>query len=171
MYRINDKSSAIESVQRYLRVVGNQDIFVAPTGVYDENTKLSVMDFQGKNGLSVDGIVDIITFDKLFYQYSLILERDNIREKFDSFIRFPLLPGQFSGAMIHINRTLSRLLDHYGETHNLRESNFYSPSTADAVKIIRRIYLLEDKNLIDEELYGRMINDHDSIFESRDIFN
>jgi hypothetical protein len=73
--------------------------------------------------------------------------------------------------MIHVNRTLTRLLDHYGYTHNLRESNFYSQNTADAVKILRRIYLLEDKNLIDEELYGRMINDHDSIFESQNIFN
>ena len=171
MYRINDKSSAIESIQRYLRVVGNQDIFVAPIGVYDENTRLSVLDFQEKNGLTVSGTVDIFTFDKLFHQYLLISERNNIREKYDSFITFPLLPGQFVDAMIHINRTLSRLLDYYGETHNLRESNFYSQNTADAVKRLRRIYLLEDKNLIDEELYGIMINDHDSIFESQNIFN
>ena len=42
MYRINDRSSAIKRVQEYLRSVGNKNIFVAPTGIYDENTKANL---------------------------------------------------------------------------------------------------------------------------------
>lgn len=169
MYRINDRSAAIESVQRYLRVAGNPDVFVAPTGVFDDNTKLSVIDFQQKNGLDADGVVDKNTFDLLFAAFTFLSERDRIREGLDSFILFPLLPGQHSDPMLHINRTLRRLLDYYGKHHSLRESNFYSGSTSDAVKQIRKIYLLGDKDLIDEELYNRMIKDHDSIADSGNI--
>lgn len=163
MYRINDRSSAIKSVQRYLRVVGNPEIFVAPTGVFDDNTRLSVIDFQEKNNVEPSGIVDRITFDLLFLAFTLHNEKNRIREGYDSFISFPLIPGAFHPAMIHINRTLARLLNHYRKHHSLRESNFYSKSTSEAVKLMREIYLLGDVDMIDEELYGRMVTDHDSI--------
>lgn len=163
MYRINDRASAIESVQRYLRLVGSPNIFVAPTGVFDENTRLSVIDFQEKNELEGSGVVDRITFDLLFSAFELINETNRIKEGYDSFIVFPLRPGQLAEPMIHINRMLARLLNHYRKTHNVRESNFYSKSTSEAVRLIRAIYLLKDTDLIDEELYGRMVADHNSI--------
>lgn len=170
MYRINDRPAAIERVQRYLRVAGNPDIFVAPTGVFDENTRLSVIDFQEKNSLEGSGVVDRTTFDLLFAAFTLLTERDRIREGLDSFIEFPLKPGQYAEPMIHINRTLARLLNHYGQPHTLRESNFYSKSTSEAVRLMRGIYLLEGEDLIDEHLYLRMITDHDSIAVSGNIF-
>ena len=169
MYRINDRPAAIERVQNYLRVAGNPEIFVAPTGVYDENTRLSVIDFQEKNGLSTSGIVDRITFEILFSTFVALTERDRIAKAFGSFINFPIIPGSFSDAMIHINRILRSLLNHYGITHDLRESNFYSESTSQAVKEARRIYLLGTADLIDEELYDRMVRDHNSIFKSGNI--
>ena len=170
MYRINDRSSAIKRVQEYLRSVGNKNIFVAPTGIYDENTRLSVIDFQSQNNIKADGIVDIITFDMLFGAYSFAIKNKLTHEKVDSFINFPLLPGLFADELTHINRTLIKLLDFYGQPHSLNESNFYSDSTSNAVKLIRKIYFLDDKNFIDEELYRRMIIDHDSIFEAKDNF-
>ena len=46
--------------------------------------------------------------------------------------------------MIHINRTLARLLDYYGFTHSLKDSNFYSPSkkgqdSDDADRVLKNI--------------------------------
>ena len=166
MYRINDRPAAIESVQNYLRTVGNPDIFVAPTGIFDENTRLSVIDFQGRNGLTESGVVDRITFELLFAAFVALTERERIRNTVDSFISFPVLPGSFSDAMIHLNRMLLNLLNHYGVPHNLRYSNFYSENTSRAVKEARRIYLMDSEDLIDEELYARMVSDHNSIFDS-----
>ena len=170
MYRMNDRAAAIESVQNYLRAVGNPDIFVAPTGIFDENTRLSVIDFQGRNGLRESGVVDRITFELLFAAFVALTERERIRNAFDSFISFPILPGSFSDAMIHINRTLASLLNHYGLSHSLRESNFYSDATAQAVSDIRKIYRMDIKEYIDEELYAAMIRDHNSIWDSNKLF-
>ena len=169
MYRIDNRSEAIKRVQQYLLVVGNPDIFVATTGAYDENTRLSVLDYQGVNNLEQSGVVDRITFDRMFGDFIKITEREKIKNALDPFIVFPILPGSFSDEMIHINRTLGRLLTHYGYSHSIRDSNFYSKSTSEAVKIMRLIYLLDEKDSIDEELYSRMMRDLDSIGNNRRI--
>ncbi len=163
MYRIDDKPEAIRSVQRYLVVAGNPHILIAPTGVYDENTRLSVEDFQSRKGLVQSGVVDYETFTLLYDDYVFITDREALNQKLDSFVNFPLYPGEFDNAMLHINRSLARILDYYGFTHRLRSSNFYSDETSNAVKTLRQIYLLEDSDVIDEEFYIRMIKDHDSI--------
>ena len=83
MYRIDDRSSAIKEIQEYLRIVGNKNILVVPTGIYDENTRLSVLDFQINNEIAADGIVNIITFIKLYDAYSFALENKKNKEKFN----------------------------------------------------------------------------------------
>ena len=163
MYRIYDTKSAIREVQTYLGMAGNAEIPVAPSGAYDDNTLLSVIDFQKREGLPESGVVDRATFNRLYDVYALLRERERFDKKSDSFISFPLLPGVAADGVAHINRMMSRLLGYYGHTHSLRPSRFYSDESAAAVKILREIYRLEDKGYIDEALYIRMVKDHDSI--------
>ena len=163
MYRIYDRKSAIREVQTYLRAVGNPEILVVPSGVFDDNTRLSVIDFQEREGFRKSGTVDQATFDRLYELYVIFREREKLTNKTDSFISFPLLPGRQADGVTHINRMLSRLLGYYGYTHNLRPSSFYSTETENGVRILREIYGLEDKGYIDEVLYIRMLKDHDSI--------
>lgn len=163
MYRVYDKPEAIRQVQTFLITVGNPDIFVFPSGIYDENTRLSVLEFQSAREIAPSGEVDRITFEKLYEEYVITKEKNELNEKLDSFMIFPIVPGDNSNEMIHLNRSFARVLDYYGFTHRLRSSNFYSDETAEAVRILRGIYSLEEKNIIDEELYLRLMRDHDSI--------
>ena len=163
MYRVYDKPEAIRSVQRYLRVVADPNIQVIPTGVYDENTRLSVLNFQSENQLNATGEVDYNTFEKLYSQYVLLTEKAKIDDMTDSFIGFPLLPGDMDDSLMHINRSMKRILDYYGFTNRLTDSNFYSLETAMAVDILRSVYLLDKYQMIDEIFYKRMIDDHNSI--------
>ncbi len=163
MYRIYDTPSAIREVQIYLGLAGNPDILVVPSGVYDDNTRLSVEDFQRAQGLGNTGVVDRETFDRLYEVYVILRDTEELNSKINSFISFPIMRGQSSRGMKHINATIARLMDYYGFTHNLRESSFYSTETDAAVAILRKIYILEDKDGIDEVFYMRMIKDHDSI--------
>ncbi|MBR5139826.1 MAG: peptidoglycan-binding protein [Clostridia bacterium] len=170
MYRIYDKPAAIKRVQQYLSLVSDPSIFVAPSGVYDENTRLSVIYFQNLHGLSPTGVVNYPTFELLYNDYLFITKKEVLSDKLNSFIAFPLLPGHMAEEMMHINRTMGDLLDYYGFTHRLRDSNFYSEESADAVRTLREIYNLKPLELIDEELYLRMINDHNSIGRMRRNF-
>ena len=160
MYRINDRQAAIRQVQKYLIAVSDSDISLVPSGVFDENTRLSVIEFQKKRGTPATGVVDIATFEHLYIEYRKKTMKDEIKDTVGSFISFPLRPGDMNDGIFHINRTLARLLDYYGVTHRLRASTFYSDETALAVRELRRIYLLEDTDMIDEIFYRRMINDH-----------
>ena len=171
MYRIYDRPEAIKRVQDYLRIAANPNIFVAPSGVYDENTRLSVRDFQSSRGLEPTGEVDRVTFDLLFSEYAFLTNRNALRDALDSFIFFPILPGSSSNGMMHINRTLARVLDYYGFTHRLRSSNFYSGETSEAVRILRGVYLMGGADLIDEEFYQRLIKDHDSMGQFNNNFS
>ena len=164
MYRINDKSAAIRNIQKFLARISS-DRAVVPNGVYDENTRLAIVDFQSRMGIAPSGTVDRRTLDMIYSEYISKINNDTLAKGVGSFISFPLREGEMNEAVIHLNKTLSDLLDHYGITHRLRSSSFYSTETAEAVKIMRKIYLLPEDTLVDEELYIRMIADHSSLGE------
>lgn len=163
MYRVNEKQEAIRAVQTYLALVGNQNIFVAPTGVFDDNTRLSVIDFQDARGIDPTGIVDYETFTQIYSDYVSRINVEDVINRTESFIVFPLIPGSNSNGMIHINQVMKRVLDYYGIHHNLRINGFYSQNTKEAVSTLRKIYQLEESDIIDEIFYQRLINDHNSI--------
>ena len=163
MYRIYDRAEAIRSVQRYLRIVGNPNVFVAPSGVYDENTRQSVIDFQERMLLEPTGMVDYHTFVKIYEEYLKYIMRAKVKEDAGAFASFPFLPGDMNEKLIHINRLARDIMNYYGFTNRIRDDSFYSEETARAVEILRSVYLLEKKEMIDEVLYSRMILDHASI--------
>ena len=166
MYKIYDKPEAIKRIQEYLNVVGNKDIFVIPSGIYDENTRLSVIDFQNRKQINATGIVDYITFDILHSEYANTKNKNTVIKVTDGFIKFPLRAGDFREEMMHLNRTMKDVLLYYGHTSSLGDSNFYSLGTSQAVMLLREIYSLDLIDEIDEEFYYRLIKDHNSISKS-----
>lgn len=165
MYRINDTMAATAEIQRYLLTVGDGAIPIVPTGVYDNNTRLAIIEFQERSNIEATGAVDYETFTLLYSEYSKIIDERETKAATLTFIRFPLSLGARRTEMIHINDTLGNLLDYYGHAHNLRYNDRFSRETASAVKILRGIYLLGDSESIDEEFYKRMTDDHRSIGE------
>ena len=159
MYRISDKSSAIKQIQNFLRIIGSNGIFIAPTGEYDENTAMAVKDYQESRGLEANGIVDYITFTQMYNEYASALSKKNLSNE----LKFPILPGEYSPVLTQINLILSSLMNYYGHTHWLRETNYYSKETSEAVKTLRQIYVMDDFDMIDEEFYKNIIRDHRSI--------
>lgn len=161
MYRINDRQAAIAKVQTYLAAI-TEDIFITPNGVFDDNTRLAVIAFQEKSGLEGTGVVNYATFELLYSEYSKAVMQNNVTDTVGSFLIFPIRIGDMSDGVYHINSTLARLLDYYGITHRLRASSFFSNETALAVAALRKIYMLDEGDHIDELFYYRMINDYNS---------
>ena len=67
MYLLDDKSSAIREVQRFLFVIGQRlDIpHLSIDGYYDEETFRAVRAFQSTYGLAEDGVVGETTWREL----------------------------------------------------------------------------------------------------------
>ena len=163
MYRIYDTSAAIREVQKYLSLVGDPAIFVAPSGAYDQNTRESVRELQRREGLAVTGEVDRETFELLYHRYALIKQKNLIRESLHSSVDLPIRPGASSAEMLQMNNMLARLLNYYNIPHNLRRSGYYSSETSKAVRELKKIYKLDIIDEIDAIFYGRMSNDVSSI--------
>ena len=159
MYRIYDKSEAIKRVQNYLRAVERSVKTILPTGVYDADTRDSVINFQAENNIQVTGEVDKETFDLLFSKYMDVIFAMEINENIGNKFDFPILPGDHFTEMFNINHTLVSLLDYYGQYHNVRINNYYSKESVAAVKDLKKIYMLPINYTIDERFYARMMMD------------
>ena len=165
MYKISDKPAAIREVQKYLRLIGYDSYPVIVSGVYDDKTELAVKDFQTSNGIEVTGEVDEITFARLYGKYRAASRLKELREKTDPLITFPLTAGTVSDEMLHINRMISKLLKKYGIAKHFRVSRTFGKDTEAGVVELRGIYGIDGSGIIDEELYIRIFDDHDSVFE------
>ena len=163
MTRVYDKKSITEQIQRYLSYIDTGIAPPAPTGVYDEKTKNAVMNFQRKNNIEATGSVDELTMLLLYNRYLEEKINEKARKSAFPFINFPITAGARSDGLIQIHRMIAFLLDYYGHTHRIRESNFYNEETEKAVDILRKIYFLDEINIIDEKLYFRILNDYSSI--------
>ena len=62
---------------------------------------------------------------------------------------------------------IAYLMDFYSISHNVRQGRLFSKETLEGVKALRKIYMLNDGNNIDSELYKRMIEDISSIKGNR----
>ena len=157
MYRIYDKAAAIREIQVYLREIADSDIFIAPSGIYDDNTRRAIIDFQSEKGLEITGEVDKATFDLLFSEHLIKKEKNEVPYS------LPMKKGDMNDLLVNINRMMKKVLDYYGFTNRLATSSFYSNETARAVDLLRRVYQLENREEIDEIFYKRLIMDLRSI--------
>ena len=163
MYKISDRREAIRQIQRFLYAVNPQNGFVAPSGVFDESTKDMIKLFQTDNRLNVNGIVDIETFNLLYTQYVNSQKENKARSILNTDIVFPAVEGDSGEDMRKVNKIMADLLDYYGIYHRLTDSRYYSVNTSLAVGELRKIYALDEKNTVDEELFMEMTRDSASI--------
>ncbi len=156
MYRINDKRTSISEVQTHLQEIYNEEELYK-SGVFDEKTKELVIRFQVESDLPNTGEVDMATRGKLYRSYKKSRQNENIRNFHGISSSFPIIEGSYHDDMRRINRELGIILDNYGVHHTLRAQPYFSSSTSEAVRELRKIMRLKDGSEIDEELYMRMI--------------
>ena len=154
MYFIEDKVGAIKEVQKMLGV--NE------TGTFDDNTRNTVISLQKKNDLSVTGVVDYETFLIILDNYRKRMLIDRVRSSLPFPNGFPYKRGDFNDSIGVLNSMLSLSIDKYCLKLFKPKGNYYSQRTENAVKTLRKIFLLEDKNEIDEEFYEKLQRQHQS---------
>ena len=161
MYRSEEREEAIKSIQRKLiAIYDGTSLF--PSGIYDSETKNTVMEFQRRSNLAVDGRVNLETFRLLSKTAS---EKERIKEvrKRNEALSFPIKFGDYYPDISGVNNSLSRLLEHYGVTHSINGGAFFGKASQSATEELRKIYRLPQSVEIDEELYERMRLDLESM--------
>ena len=109
MYRIENKQSAVKEIQKYLISV-NEGGEIAPTGVYDVDTRAAIEAFQQKMGVSVTGSVNYQTFTLLYKNYVQNSKKEQTNNNYPH-IDFPVRLGDFGENVLHINSLIFYLLE------------------------------------------------------------
>ena len=162
MYNINDKSSAIRNIQKYLAKIYEGTLNVNENGIFDEKTIIALNKFQEENGLYVKASVDFSTFSAILDAYNKAIIVCEIQKK-NPRLKFPLTRGMQGFEIYKINSMLGDILRHYLLFDYPPLVNYYSEETEKAVNEIRKIFNLSKQNGIDEILYSRLEDEIKSI--------
>ena len=154
MYSLNEKTEHIKSVQKLLSAVYKNE-HIPQNGIYEERTREFILRFQRENELSDNGIIDEKTL-KLLYLES---KKRNKVYPFSKNLKY----RYYDERMRELNEIISELLNYYGKHHRLLPIPYFSEETMLSINELRKIYMLEDGEEIDEELYGIMIKDYNSL--------
>lgn len=139
MANINEET-AITNLQTYLRQLSydNTDLTKVPIdGVYGTDTRQAVCEFQGQNGIAVTGIVDRQTWESIYDQYVIAVEKNTPPLTLNLFPRVPfdyaVKDGDEWFLVEVIQFLLLELTRDYDEFGDIEKSGIYDRVTQNAV--------------------------------------
>ncbi len=170
MYSIDDVETIIRDIQGFLLLIAEErgDTSYAPTeknGIYDESTRSAVKYYQKKTEIEESGVVDEETFYAIYNDYiyhNTIVEN---REKHPIDVEFPLGYGASHKDITGINTMLSDVSIYYYGASDIKKNSYFSKNTETAVINLRKIFGLSDSDMIDEEFYLILSEEHKLINE------
>ncbi len=158
MYRIDNTAFAIREIQRFLLTVSQiQPIFpdVAVDGIFGEETRLAVKEFQRLYLLPQTGSVDKDTFNALFLEHSRILDARDSRNEILGKEDFPLKLGSWGENVTILHAMLSQLGEYYDLSQN-PTGDFYSRETETVIKQLQQLFMTEIDGETDELLWKKI---------------
>ena len=161
-YRIEDRASAVRSVQGQLRTVSQNDgripsVFV--DGIYGEETERAVRVFQETRGLPVTGAVDLETHEAIAREYELLVLEGEVIPGVPDFDRLAdgvISPGdRFDGvtALQLLFRSIAEQDDRFVVTPD----GFYGEETLTAVKFFQALRGKPQDGTVDRLLWNELV--------------
>lgn len=149
MYNIENKSEAVQRIQRF---IGENE-----TGIYDNKTIKSVAEHQKLYNLPITGIVDYETFLSIISKYKKSLDTHHQQGSILFNPTFPYKPGDHSSNIGTINSILREIFKYYKLESKLPYGDYYNQDTILAVREIRNIFRFPQGDTIDTSLFNRML--------------
>ena len=167
MYNITDKSDAVKEIKRLLFGVSQKLHPNIPRttidGIYDEETREAIKEFQRIKGLAESGETDLATFTSLYDDFKIAKAEFYGRDYIVSGDGFPLQRGDMSEDVRTLHIIINELAKTYRDLENVGTGSYYSRKTQRAISNLRRIFMLEDGEELDRRLFERMLTELDAI--------
>jgi len=155
MYRITDEAFAIREVQRFLLIIAEREssIPIVPVdGIYGEDTRVAVTEFQKIKAIDATGTVNKETFELLFFEADDIINEKKNRAAVIESEKFPLKLGDSGTDVSLLNTLIRHLSKFYKDIYELPHGSFFSRETENAVKIIQGVFREEKSGTVSENL-------------------
>lgn len=165
MYDIDDKESAIRSVQRFLLELHydtGEIPFVTIDGIYGPATRAAVAAYQRLRSLPETGEVDYATWQSLFRDYTAALAAREGAATVPPDTPLPVRIGASGEGVENLQRLMNYLAEQYGLALRTDVSGVYSYSTEQLANALRAIYRLPEDGTVTSEFYDKMVRDYNN---------
>ncbi len=159
--------SPVRLIQYYLSVIGyfNESFNIVPiTGVYDTETENAVRAFQEFYGLTPDGIIGPITWNKLKEVYintisSIPSDFYNGRAKL--YPGYVLSSGMRGQAVEDLQTYLSFIADYYNDVPKIPVTGYFGTQTENTVQTFQRLFGLEPSGVVSAVTWDEIAKQYD----------
>ena len=168
-----DKFMATMQIQRMLRdieLLENEFSRVPISGIYENETREAVREFQSKYGLEVTGVVDFDTWDTLNSIHDKTrFERRGVRkvQLVPSNTDFAIFPNEINDLVFVIQYMLLTISPNHDELENQKFTGVYDAQTVDAIRSFQRKNLLDDNGIIDGATLEALFDEYESALMQR----
>ena len=168
-YDMNDTKNSILEIQRILRDLDYDENSVArvkPNGIYDEDTRRLVTNFQKKYGLLPTGIIDSQTWDLLHSinearkDASLLARAVHIFPMFDE---YEILPNSKDNVVYVIQHMLNEIATEHDDFEEITLNGIYDLPTQNAIKTLQRKALMESNGKLDAQAFNLLADEYERI--------
>lgn len=159
---------ARQNLQRYLRQLAyfEPELPLVPIdSVAGEVTSEAIREFQRLNGLEITGIADKETWDSIYGEYLLSLEKNLPPTPFSP---FPLTPTDYavefgeSGFLVDaIQHILAEISLIYAFFPEVEQSGVFDAPTENAVKVIQRGSSLDETGKVDRRTWNALVRNYE----------
>ena len=140
------------------------------TGVFDEKTRLSSESFQLRYDIPATGIVDSLTWEKIYQVYSnqkQCFPSAFLSSSMSSYPGYALLPGMKGAAVRILQNYLSALEEHYPILPSILPSGQYGGKTKAAVTLLQKKFGLAATGTVSAETWELILQLYDDVKSRR----
>ncbi|MBQ4094151.1 MAG: peptidoglycan-binding protein, partial [Oscillospiraceae bacterium] len=158
--RVGSSGSSVQLVQRYLNIIASFYSSISPVAIdgrYGSATAASVRQFQSLFGLTADGVVGRVTWNRLISVYNSLTGTATANTPFSG---LPLSYGMRHEQVKQLQKYLSVI---HAAVHSLCESEtdgYFGNATQNAVRALQRNNALPQTGTVDEKTWRAMMKDY-----------
>ncbi len=170
---LTNEAVAIMQIQRILRELElyEQEYSSVPlSGIFENETRGAVADFQSKYGISPTGVVDYETWLALHSAYNATrLERKGVRRValFPPRGEISIFPDEKNDIVYVIQYMLSQISTHYNSFEKLEFTGIYDEPTQSAIREFQRKNLIESNGIIDPSTLEALFEEYEGVILER----
>lgn len=166
MYQQSDRKAAISEVQEYLFFLSDKKYQQIPRipidGIFDEESKNAVIEFQKIMLLSPTGEVDFETFNALYSEYQTAFLEYSTNNYVFGDGNLPLKENDQNEDVRALHIMINRLKKSYPQIDSVGTGAYFSQRTKSALKELRNLFSLPGLPILDKALYNRIISEIDA---------
>ena len=168
-YDFRRTENAVLEIQKILRNIDfyeNNEARVKPDGIYGEDTRLLVSEFQERYGLTPSGAVDYETWQLLHAVNNVHREDAKIARAvhiFPMYEKDEILPNTKNSYVYIIQVMLNEILNDHDDFSELEINGVYDIPTQNAVKILRKKSLEDAPEAINALVFETIADEYERI--------